>query len=314
MAEGEPKGGKERPYWLPFVIAFAMWIILTIMFFRPDLVDRTRFTFSEWVTIGYLVTVIMFVVLLVWKITLNTEVMAEVVEAPKEEPPKKPRPKARPAEDEGAEEEAPPRKPPTKPKKKRVVVATSTPADIMGPDDELPEGLKRPEDVIDEDIEAMDGMPRVVEYPSKEPGGVYSDTLLKVDESLILNLRVLLGKVCHNCEELDDCKRRVEGKLDEDIFLYNFECKDGIKAELKRARKKREAEREKAEVAKKMVEERAGEAKGEEPKLEGPKKKAPPKKGTKKKRASKKGTGKKAPPKKGTGKKAPPKKGSEGEK
>ncbi len=302
MAEGEPKGGKERPYWLPFVIAFAMWIILTIMFFRPDLVERTRFTFSEWVTIGYLVTVIMLVWLLVWKITLNTEVTAEVVQASEEEKVKKPKTKARPVEEEVSEEEEPPKGPPAKPRKKRVVVATGTVAGVAGHDDELPEGLKRPEDVIDEDIEGMEGMPRVVEYPDKEPGGVYSDTLVKVDENLILNFRILLGKVCHNCESLDDCKKRVLGKLDDDVFLYNFECKDGIKAELKLARKRREAEAEKAEAAKKMVEEKAEGAKeGEEPEDEPPaKKKAPAKKGTKKKAPAKKGTKKKAPAKKGS--------------
>lgn len=303
MAEGEPKRGKERPYWLPFVLAVVMLGILILMFFRPDLVDRTRFTFSEWVTIGYLVTVIMFVVLLVWKITLSTEVVSEVVEAPKEEPVRKPKPKAKNAVDEGDEEErSPPKRPPVKPKKKRVVVAASTTADVLGPDDELPEGLKRPEDVLDEDIESMEGMPRVVEYPGKEPGGVYSDTLLKVDESLILNFRVLLGRVCHNCEELDDCKRRVEGKLDDDVFFYNFECKDGIKAELNRARKQREAEEDKAEAAKKLVEDTAEEAKVEgRPGLEPPEeKRMPPRTVTKKKATSKKGSKGKAPQKEGS--------------
>lgn len=308
MAEGEPKGGKQRPYWLPFVIAFVMWIALTVMFFRPDLVERTRFTFSEWVTIGYLVTVIMLVWLLIWKITLNTEVTSEVVETPAEEKEKRPSTKARPVE-EDTDEDAPPKKAPTKPRKKRVVVATGSAAGVAGHDDELPEGLKRPEDVIDDDIEDMEGMPRVVEYPAKEPGGVYSDTLLKVDENLILNLRSLLGKVCHNCEELDDCKKRVMDKVDEDIFLYNFTCKDGIKAELNRARKEREAEEEKAEAAKKMVEEKAGEAKDDE----GPEEGEETSEGEK---ASNKGSAKKKPasPKKGTKKKTPPKKGSKGKK
>ncbi|NIP33533.1 MAG: hypothetical protein GWN18_01225, partial [Thermoplasmata archaeon] len=81
MADGEEKKGKSRPYWLPFVIAFVMWLVLTIFFFRPDLVELTRFTFTEWVTIGYLVTVVMLVWLLIWKITLNTEVTAEAVAA-----------------------------------------------------------------------------------------------------------------------------------------------------------------------------------------------------------------------------------------
>ena len=291
MADGEAKKGKERPYWLPFVIAFVMLIILTLFFFRPEVLELfpTGFTFTEWVTVGYIVTVLMFVWLFVWKITLDTDVTpeaAEVVERPSEEA------KAKPRTEE--EEEAPPR-----PRKKRVVVAAGSAADKAGHDDELPEGLRRPEDVIDEDVEDMEDMPRVVEIPEKEPGGVYSDTLLKVDENLVLNYRTLLGKVCHNCEELEDCKKRVAGKLDEEVFLYNFECKDGIKAELNRARKKREAEQEKADAAKRMVEDRAAEAKEgdeEEDAEEEDAEEGPPKRKAPKKDAPKKGETKKTTP------------------
>ena len=307
MADGESKRGKDRPYWLPFVIAFVMWAWLTYLFFYPDIVENTQFTFSEWVTIGYLVTVIMLVWLLIWKITLNTEVATEAMAAVTAmEAARKPEPKTRPVELE--EEEEVPQKAPAKPRKKRVVVATGSAsaaaADLS--DDDLPEGLKRPEDVIDEDIEDM---LRVVEYPAKEPGGVYSDTLLKVDDNLVLNYRILLGKVCHNCEELEDCKRRVEDKLDEDVFLFNFECKEGIKMELQKARKKRESDGEKAEAAKELVEKKAAKVKkAEEPiddkgePAEGlgkeSTKKAPAKKKTVKKKTSSKGTSKKSSSKK----------------
>lgn len=293
MADKESKRGKDRPYWLPFVIALVMWIWLTYLFFDPTMVENTRFTFSEWVTIGYLVTVVMLVWLLIWKITLNTEVATEAVAAaaPAERPKVKAKVKEPEVDSEGEVEELPAKLAPPKARKKRVVVAAGAGA-ILPHDDELPEGLGKPEQ-----IEAMEDLPRVVEHPSKEPGGVYSDTLMKVDDNLILNFRILLGKVCHNCEELEDCKRRVEDKLDEDVFLYNFECKEGIKRELQAARKKREAEGEKAEAAKEMVEERAAKAKeGDDPEAEEeaerPKKKAPAKKrtSTKKKVSTKKKT------------------------
>jgi outer membrane biosynthesis protein TonB len=305
MADGEAKKGKDRPYWLPFVLAIGMLLWLIYLFLNSDVVDKTQFSFSEWVTISYLVTVVMLIWLLIWKITLNTEVATEVATeaavaaATAEEPKKKTRPKPTPPEPATEEEIAEAEKATAKPRKKRVVVASGTSATKKIPhDDELPEGLKRPEDVISEDVEDMADMPRVVEYPKKEPGGVYSDTLLKVDENLILNYRILLGKVCHNCEELDECKRRVEGKLDDDIFLENFECKDGIKAELQKARKKRETEEEKAESAKDMVEEKAAKAKEEEKEAsddEGAEKKKPSakKKTTKKKKAPSSGTKKK---------------------
>ena len=310
MADGESKQGKDRPYWLPFLFAIIMFAALTFFFFNPDFVERTPYSFTTWVTIGYLVIVFMFIWLLIWKITLNTDVAPEPVVTPTEPPKKKKRPKPKPPieEDEGEEDE--PSKPPTKPRKKRVVVAPGKAAADSA--DEMPDGLHRSEDTIDEDI--LD-LSRVVEYPDKEPGGVYSDTPVRVDEHLILNFRILLGKVCHNCEELEECKRRVEGKLDEDVFLYNFECKDGIKHELQIARKKRETDGDKAETAKDMVKEKAAKAKEEEGEVEPtdegetptekeePKKKAPHKKKKTvskggKKKASSASSKKKSPAKK----------------
>lgn len=274
MAEGEVPKAKERPYPAPFIVALVMFLILSYLFFDPDLVGRTRFTFSQWVTIGYLITLIMLVILAIWKVTIDTEVAVPMAV---EEPPKKPKAKAKPAvEGERTVE----RKPAPPKKKKRVVVATGDAAVASDAADLPPEGLRRSEDTVEE--EAIEDLSRVVEYPPKEPGGVYSDTLVRVDENLILNLRILLGKVCHNCEELDDCKRRVEGKLDGDVFLANFECKDGIKRELQRARKKREAEEQKASDAKEMVKQKADGEKVKE-------KKAPVKKKSTKKGSSTKG-------------------------
>jgi len=276
MSDGETKSRKARPYWLPVIIAFIMWLVLTYFYFTPEAVDRTRFTFDEWKNIGYLVTSIMLVWLFIWKITLNTEVVSEIVE---EEPAAESKAKAKKADETEVEEEPPEEEPPKPKKKKRVVVkapaAAAAAATAAALDDELSEGKHRPKDV-EEDL--MD-LPRVIEWEKKEPGGVYSDTLIRVDENLVLNLRTLLGKVCHNCEELDDCKRRIEGKVDEDIFLHNFECKDGLKKELNKARKKREKEEEKAAAAKDMVEEKAATAKDDEEEEEAPtKKKATPSK------------------------------------
>ena len=273
MSDGETKSRKARPYWLPVIIASIMWLVLTYFYFTPEAVDRTRFTFDEWKNIGYLVTSIMLVWLFVWKITLNTEVVSEA-----EEDKPKAGSKAK-AEEEEEEEEEPPEEEPPKPRRKRVVVkAPAAAAAAAALDDELPEGLHRPKDVPEEDLKDL---PRVIEWEKKDPGGVYSDTLVRVDENLVLNLRTLLGKVCHNCEELDDCKRRLAGKVDDEIFLFNFECKDGLKKELSKARKKREKEEEKAAAAKDMVEGKAAAAKDDEDgkeEEEAPTKKAAPSK------------------------------------
>ncbi len=296
MSDGESKGRKARPYWLPVIIAFIMWLVLTYFYFTPEAVDRTRFTFDEWKNIGYLVTSIMLVWLFVWKITLNTDVISEA----EEEKPKA-KTEAKKAEEPEEEEEPPDEEPPKPRKKKRVVVkAPATAAAAAGAaaiDDELPDGLHRPKDIPEEELKDL---PRVIEWEKKEPGGVYSDTLIRVDDTMVLNLRTLLGKVCHNCEELDDCKRRVAGKVSDEIFLYNFECKDGLKKELNKARKKREKEKEKAAAAKELVEGKAATAKDDEEKEKAPTKKGPSKKVKKTITSKKKSKGTKSTKKKST--------------
>ena len=295
MSDGESKSRKARPYWLPVIIAFIMWLVLTYFYFTPEAVDRTRFTFDEWKNIGYLVTSIMLVWLFVWKITLNTDVISEA----EEEKPKA-KTKAKKAEEPEEEEELPDEEPP-KPKKKRVVIkAPATAAAAAGAaaiGDELPDGLHRPKDIPEEELKDL---PRVIEWEKKEPGGVYSDTLIRVDDTMVLNLRTLLGKVCHNCEELDDCKRRVAGKVNDEIFLYNFECKDGLKKELNKARKKREKEKEKAAAAKELVEGKAATAKDDEEKEKAPTKKGPSKKVKKTTTSKKKSKGTKSTKKRST--------------
>lgn len=258
MSEGETKSRKARPYWLPVIIASIMWLVLTYFYFTPEAVDKTRYTFDQWKNIGYLVASIMLVWLFVWKITLNTELVSEIED---DKPGAASMAPAKKAVETEVEEESLEEEPP-KPKRKRVVVkapAAAAAADAL--EDELPEGLHRPKDMPEEDLKDL---PRVIEWEKKEPGGVYSDTLIRVDENLVLNLRTLLGKVCHNCEELDDCKRKVDGKVDDEIFTHNFECKDGLKKELNKARKKREKEEVKAAAAKEMVEEKAAISKDDE--------------------------------------------------
>jgi hypothetical protein len=242
MSEGEARTRKDKPYWAPFVVALVMFFVLVAFYIDPTLLDFSKYglDFDMFMNIGYLIIVIMLCLMFIWKITLSTEVapdevVVEKVAIEKEE---------EPSEEEYYEEEAPPEEK-AKVRPKRVVVEPE--------EEEIID--------IDEEEEALEitDLPRMIEYPKKDPGGVYSDTLVRVDENLILNLRTLLGKVCHNCEELEDCKRRVSGKLDDDVFLYNFECKPGLKKELQRARKKREAA--KAKAAKEQVEEKAEGAK-----------------------------------------------------
>ncbi len=277
MSGGEVKHKKDKPYWAPFLIALIMFLALIAIYIDPNLLSLSKYglDFETLMNIGYLVIVVMLCLMFIWKITLSTEVEAEVASTRAHE--------AEVVEGESIDEEEEPSEEPrkrAKPRPKRVVVKT--------PDMEEEQVAKRVHEAEEEEELALADLPRMVEYPKKEPGGVYSDTLVRVDENLILNLRTLLGKVCHNCEDLEDCKRRVAGKLDDEVFLFNFECKTGLKRELHRARKVREAK--KAKEAKEKVEDLASEK---------VKKKASPSKGKKRSTSAKGKKGKrKAPSKK----------------
>jgi hypothetical protein len=276
MSEGETRTKKEKPYYLPPVIALVTFLMLVYFYMNPELLPRSALglEFDDWMNIGYLIIIVMLCISFIWKITLSTPVGAAV------------EPKVKGETEEAAGSGEPKVKKAPKARPKRVVKAKAPPKvevdeeEAEPLDEDIPEGLHRPHgEIIDDDIEDI---PRVIEYEKKEPGGVYSDTLIRVDKGLVLNLRTILGKVCHNCEELEDCKRRVAGKLDDDVFLFNFECKDGLKRELHKARKKRQAEAKKAKAAKEMVKGKSTKS-TEKPKATGGKKKKAPAKTSKKK-------------------------------
>lgn len=55
----------------------------------------------------------------------------------------------------------------------------------------------------------------LLEFPEKKSGSVYSDSLIQVDESMVLNSRTLLGKICSNCDWQYKCKHATTGFLTE---------------------------------------------------------------------------------------------------
>lgn len=71
--------------------------------------------------------------------------------------------------------------------------------------------------------------PRLVEYPKKVPGGVYGDTIVRVDPRTKLNLRTLLIRSCLICDRQEKCWEEIQDVVSRDDFLDNIECKKGLR-------------------------------------------------------------------------------------
>jgi hypothetical protein len=71
--------------------------------------------------------------------------------------------------------------------------------------------------------------PKLVEYPKKVPGGVYGDTIVRVDPITKLNLRTLLVRSCMICDRQGKCWDEFMDTVPRDEFLDNLECKKGLR-------------------------------------------------------------------------------------
>jgi len=71
--------------------------------------------------------------------------------------------------------------------------------------------------------------PNLVEYPKKVPGGVYGDTIVRVDPLTKLNLRTLLVRSCMICDRQGKCWDEFMDSVSQDEFLNNIDCKKGLR-------------------------------------------------------------------------------------
>jgi hypothetical protein len=71
--------------------------------------------------------------------------------------------------------------------------------------------------------------PKLVEYPKKVPGGVYGDTIIRVDPVTKLNLRTLLVRSCMICDRQGKCWDEFMDTVGRNDFLENIDCKKGLR-------------------------------------------------------------------------------------
>ncbi len=81
---------------------------------------------------------------------------------------------------------------------------------------------------IEDDVLLKTKKPRLIEYPKKVPGGVYGDTIVRVDPRSKLNLRTLLVRSCMICDRQGKCWEEIQDAIPRDQFQENIECKKGL--------------------------------------------------------------------------------------
>ncbi len=79
------------------------------------------------------------------------------------------------------------------------------------------------------------GKKRIVEYPKKETGCIYSNTLIPINKNLVLNLRVFVAKSCMLCDDQESCWAGFKNSVNYKDFMANTECKDGLTGKAKTA-------------------------------------------------------------------------------
>ncbi|UCE74849.1 MAG: hypothetical protein JSV56_03870, partial [Methanomassiliicoccales archaeon] len=173
---------------------FILWLLM--MFTSKNFYDDFGMDISRewWVYIGSMVMIILIIVLLV----AGFPARAPVPEAAAQEPT---------ASISPTETETPTKKEPVVIKsapsvesKSEMMVVEAEPIVVEA---EIVEAI--PVEETGEATSFKMKKPKLVEYPKKVPGGVYGDTIVRIDPLTKLNLRTLLVRSCMICDRQGKC-------------------------------------------------------------------------------------------------------------
>ena len=223
MAEGEAGSAAQKPKRLVspiviLVIALVFLIWMTALFMSPELYEDLGFDISKenWIYIGSIIMIILIAILMVAAYpsrataTQTTPTQAQFTSVPQAS--------ATPAQ---------------------ATVVTTTPeaADEMSVVEAEPliveaeiveaEPIEEEKEEVPSDLKMK--KPKLIEYPKKVPGGVYGDTIVRVDAITKLNLRTLLIRSCLICDRQGKCWEAIQDTIPRDDFLANIECKRGLR-------------------------------------------------------------------------------------
>jgi flagellar basal body-associated protein FliL len=198
--------------WIFVIISFFLFIWLMMINLQPDFYDESMsfgLDFTTWIIIYCLIMIFFFAIIMVGYFPFQAGTPAAVGAATEDS---------------------------TKTQEFKAVPSENTEAQ--------PEVLVVEAEAIEVELEEEEGVqtgsvyegpikPKLVEYPKKVPGGVYGDTIIRVDYDTKLNLRTLLVRSCMICDRQDKCWEEVRAFLDRDKFLENIECKSGLRRKTK---------------------------------------------------------------------------------
>jgi hypothetical protein len=220
VAQDKPKRPISPVIILVLALIFIFWLML--LFTNKSVYEDYGMDISKewWVYIGSIIMIVLICILLIAGFPAKAQAQAQsqaefvsqpgVVEAPQgvvitSTPPEQSFEAATPAEMAVVEAEP-------------IVVE----AEIVEVE---PEEYEEPE----KDTILKTKKPRLVEYPKKVPGGVYGDTIVRVDPRTKVNLRTLLVRSCLICDRQEKCWEEIQDVVSRDDFLDNIECKKGLR-------------------------------------------------------------------------------------
>lgn len=206
--------------WVFVIISFVLFLWLIIMNLEPEFYDDSYsfgIDFTTWIIVGSLIMIFFLVIIMVGYFPPR-EVTPEAVGASATEPSK-------------TQENTPPVPEPDE-AVQEVLVVEAEPVEVEAE-------FEGAEEVETGKVYEGPIKPKLIEYPKKVPGGVYGDTIVRVDYDTKLNLRTLLIRSCMICDREDKCWEEVKAFLDREKFLENIECKRGLRRKTKPTFKKK---------------------------------------------------------------------------
>ena len=219
MAEGEASSAQQKKRLVSPIIILVISLIFLVwmsaLFMVPEIYEDFGFDISKqnWIYIGSFIMIILIIVLLVAAY-----------------PSRAPAPQAAaPAQFTSLSSAAPAPQPAT------VTGAEPAEMDVVEAEPLVVEAEIVEAEPIEEEEEAKGvpsplkmKKPKLIEYPKKVPGGVYGDTIVRVDAVTKLNLRTLLIRSCMICDRQGKCWEEIQDTIPRDEFLQNIECKKGL--------------------------------------------------------------------------------------
>lgn len=97
----------------------------------------------------------------------------------------------------------------------------SAPVQLKDTLEGISEDVKEPVEITGEEAVIK---PKIITWPKEVSGGVYGDTLIKIDYNTTLKLRTFIARACLLCEKHNICWNEFKDKMTKEEFNAKVDC------------------------------------------------------------------------------------------